>query len=152
MSGDYMCHGINVTELQKKCEAQHAEIAKLRAALQAVDDHGRALSFVETLNSLKDELWMAHEVVQNRDAEIEVLTNDLAAMRRAAGESSNSLMDHIAKWNAREEELGAMRYELQTKNDELRIEVHNLTLRLRGSMGNPVDQNDDLKAGQNHVA
>ena len=46
-------------------ENQDAEIERLKAALEAIDDHGRALSFIETL--------------REKDAEIALLKEQLKA-------------------------------------------------------------------------
>lgn len=43
-------------DVYKFFEQKDAEIERLKEALEAIDDHGRALSFVETLNAQKAEI------------------------------------------------------------------------------------------------
>ncbi len=45
-----------ILNLHKEIRDKDEEIERLKAALDAIDDHGRALSFVETLNAQKAEI------------------------------------------------------------------------------------------------
>ena len=46
----------NAAEVDRLIAAKDAEIERLKEALEAVDDHGRALSFMETLKAKDAEI------------------------------------------------------------------------------------------------
>jgi hypothetical protein len=72
-------------------EAAANEIAQLKAALEDIDDHGRALHFIEALRAAKEEIARLKALLARAAAALD--NGDLAVLEemREAGEGANEL-------------------------------------------------------------
>lgn len=57
----------------RSASSKDAEVERLKSALNAIDDHGRALSFIETLKDAEAAIQRQDNAIIEKDAEIERL-------------------------------------------------------------------------------